>query len=105
MKLVRVMFITVVLGLAVGILPKTSSAHDVSVGFAFGIPFPVIEVHHALPSPPPPPWAFYNHPRYHRNACAYEPRFRNYRDNEYRDKGHGNYKREERRHRRNRYND
>ncbi|MFH2047468.1 MAG: hypothetical protein ABIK92_20250 [Pseudomonadota bacterium] len=96
MRLVRIMIITVILGLSIGFLPKTGMARDVSMGIHLGIPFPVIEVYHALPFPPHPR-AFYSHRPYNRNTFANRSRFRHNRNNEYRGEGHGYYNREERR--------
>lgn len=48
MKKVKVILVTVMLGLAVGLLPKASWAADISVGFFMGLPVPVVTV-----APPP----------------------------------------------------
>lgn len=97
MRLVRIIIITATIGLSIGFLPKAGMAHDVSMGIHLGIPFPVIEVYHALPSPPPPPRAFYNHHPYNRHIFAKRSHFRHNRKNDYRGEGHGYYNREERR--------
>lgn len=102
MRLVKVIIITAMLGLAIGFLPKAGFAHDVSVGISFGIPFPlpVVEVYPALPSPPPPPpLAYYPAPIYPRYSYVYGPYYRYYRDHGCRGREHGYYNRGERRYR------
>lgn len=99
MKHFKVIIVTVMLGLAVGLLPKASWASDVSVGLFFGIPFPVVTIapppiHHPVPGffiPPPPV-----HPR----VYTYGPNYRFHRDYGYRDYDHrdrGNHDKNERR--------
>jgi len=62
MKHFKTMVMVMMLGLAVGFLPKASWAGDVSVGIAFGVPFPIIEVGHTVPVHHPAP-GFYVPPR------------------------------------------
>jgi hypothetical protein len=45
----QIMIIVAMFGLATGLLPKTSSAADVSVGLSFGVPFPAVVVYPAAP--------------------------------------------------------
>ena len=94
MKHFKVIIVTVMLGLAVGLLPKASWASDVSVGLFFGIPFPVVtiappSIHHPGPGffiPPPP-----IHPRVYSYGPNFRSRthFRDYDDRGYRHSDNG----------------
>ncbi|MFH2047164.1 MAG: hypothetical protein ABIK92_18705 [Pseudomonadota bacterium] len=99
MRIAKAMIITVMFGIAIGLFPKTSSARDVSVGISLGIPVPFLKVYHALPSPPPPPWAFYKNRSYYRKADTNRTCFQNDRDYKYRGEVHGYNKQEERQNR------
>lgn len=100
MKHFKAIIVTVMLGLAVTLIPKASWASDVSVGVFFGIPFPVVtiappQIHHPGPGffiPPPP---------FHHFVRAYAPPYRHNEhygkwdnrrgDDNRRDDGRGDY--------------
>jgi hypothetical protein len=87
MKNYRVIIVTVMLGLAVSLLPKASWAGDVSVGLFFGIPFPIVAI-----APPPmhhPVAGIFIPPPVHPRVYAYGPNFRSQKHfRDYDDRGY-----------------